>query len=564
MSPKAESATGSWLLAHPLLLAVLAAAVSVGLQGFAFGINNNVFHIPIVLGYGQLGQFAGDPFIQSLGRFVSPVYLALGLVADERNIQGLFLACHVLTRVLTFLALILIVTASGVRGGWRLLLAVAALVLARGLYGVSPMGEGGMLPDYFTHSELSGAFALLTVAALLRGRLVLAAGLAGIAFALNAFIGVWMLVPVGLGLLAPWAGWDGPRPQPRPWLRQLLLAALAFSVPALPVAVWVLRSTAGDAAVAPFDYREYLYFYFGKHFFMQASSTREILQSGTAVLAGLAALLVLPNWRRALLPLAGLLLVLGAGAVAGIFANSRFILNLHLIRADSLLIMLSGAYVAAATARLAQPAWNWRGIAALLSLAGLLSGLWALSAVALANAWLAGARAAAPGAPAGRAIPALCLALLAAAAILNGAALRKELAADAIPREADLEGMMPRAPEWLEMQLWARQNTPAEARFLVPSWPSGFRIGAQRSVWVDFKQGATAMWAPDTYAGWRQRVDEINRLRSLPERCAYARTRGLDYVIIDLRPGRAPALEGSPAVPLHANRLFRAYAAASC
>ncbi|MFC7554797.1 hypothetical protein ACFQU7_25150 [Pseudoroseomonas wenyumeiae] len=115
---------------HPLVLATLAGAISIGLQGFAFGINNNVFHIPIVLGYQHLAQFAGDPAIQSLNRFASPIYPALALVADEGNIEGLFLACHILTRVLTFLGLILIVTASGVRGGWRLLLALAALVLA--------------------------------------------------------------------------------------------------------------------------------------------------------------------------------------------------------------------------------------------------------------------------------------------------------------------------------------------------------------------------------------------------------------------------------------------------
>jgi hypothetical protein len=549
-----------------LLLAVLAAAVSISLQGFAFGINNNVFHIPIVLGYQHLGQFADDPAIQSLSRFVSPIYPALALVADEQNIESLFLGCHMLTRVLTFLALILIVTASGVRNGWRLLLAVASLVLASGLYGLSPMGGGGLLLNYFTHSELSGAFALLAIAALLRGRLVLAAGLSGIAFALNAFIGVWMLVPVGFCLLAPISGWQGPQPRPLGWLRQVLLAGLAFAVPALPVAAWVLQSTVRDAASNPFDYREYLYFYFGKHFFVQASSAAEILQSGAAVLAGLAALLVLPNWRRAALPLAGLLLVLGAGAMVGLFANSRLILNLHLIRVDALLIMLAATYVAAATVRLLRPGWSWRSVAAILALAGLLSGIWLFCVAGLIGLRLGRGRQAiaSPSRLAGPAIPALCVAFLLGAAALHAATFQPSLAASDIPDDAALEGMPPSAPEWLEMQQWARLNTPVEAHFLVPIWPSGFRIGAQRSVWVDFKQGATAMWAPDTYAGWRHRVNEVGVLRSLPEHCAYARAHGLDYVIIDLRPGRTPSLSGTPGVPSHANRFFRAYAAATC
>ncbi|MFC7554799.1 DUF6798 domain-containing protein [Pseudoroseomonas wenyumeiae] len=158
----------------------------------------------------------------------------------------------------------------------------------------------------------------------------------------------------------------------------------------------------------------------------------------------------------------------------------------------------------------------------------------------------------------------ICIVILLGAALHQGISLRQSLAADAIPDEADLEGARPGTPEWLDMQQWARQNTPVEARFLLPPWPSGFRIGAQRSIWVDFKQGATAMWAPETYAEWRQRVDEIRTLRRLPERCAYARAHGLDYVIVDLRPGKMPPLDGSTAVPLYGNRFFRAYDATAC
>lgn len=566
MSRRVKSEAFVSILANPVVLALLATAASIGLQGFSFGFSNNVFHIPIVLRFQDLGQFANDPAIQSLNRFVSPVYLALALVANEQNIESLFLVCHILTRVLTFMALIRIVTASGVRSSLRLLLTVAAMVLSPGLYGLSPMGGGGLLLNYFTHSELSTAFALLAVGELLRGRIVLAAGLSGVAFALNAFIGIWMLVPVGLCLLMPLSDWEGRRLSAARWLRQVFLAGLAFAVPALPVVVWVLRSTTGQVAVSPFNYREYLYFYFGKHFFVQASSAAEVFQSGSAVLAGLAALLVLPTWRRKALPIVGLTMVLGVGAVVGLFASSRLVLNLHLIRVDALLIMLTTAYVAAAAAQALQPNRNWRNGAAILALGGLLSGIWSFSVIALIGLRLSRGLQAHPSQNrmAGTAIPALCVALVLSAGILRVAMLQPSLATDHIPDDSDLEGMTPHAPEWLEMQQWARRNTPVEARFLVPYWPSGFRIGAQRSVWVDFKQGATTMWAPDTYADWRRRVNEVGALRSLSDQCAYARIHGLGYVIIDLRPGRMPLLSEELVAPLHENRFFRAYDAARC
>jgi len=82
---------------------------------------------------------------------------------------------------------------------------------------------------------LAHAAALFAIANLVRGKLVRAGGLTGVAFALNAFVGIWTLVPMAAGALrylaAP-AGAAGRTGR----LRTMLLAGAAFAVPAAPVA----------------------------------------------------------------------------------------------------------------------------------------------------------------------------------------------------------------------------------------------------------------------------------------------------------------------------------------
>lgn len=43
-------------------IALLATVVSVIRTGFSFGVGNNVFHVPVVLGWAQQDAFAGDAF----------------------------------------------------------------------------------------------------------------------------------------------------------------------------------------------------------------------------------------------------------------------------------------------------------------------------------------------------------------------------------------------------------------------------------------------------------------------------------------------------------------------
>jgi hypothetical protein len=45
-----------------LPMALLATVVTLATTGFEFGVSNNVYHLPYVLGYAALPQFAHDQF----------------------------------------------------------------------------------------------------------------------------------------------------------------------------------------------------------------------------------------------------------------------------------------------------------------------------------------------------------------------------------------------------------------------------------------------------------------------------------------------------------------------
>lgn len=551
---------------RPALLACLAAVLSIVLQGFEFGINNNVFHIPIVLRMYDLPQFAHDPMIQSLHKFVSPVYPLLAHVSTEANIAFVFFACHLLTRVLTFYALVMIMKASGLAER-RLWVATMILVFT-GIYGLSPVGKDGMLIEYFTHTELAQGFALLSAAFLMRGRVGWAAFTSALAFDVNAFVGVWMLVPLGIACLLRLR--DGGK-------RDVAVAAAVFFVVALPVVLW-MRSVVHEAPLT-FDFQAYLRFYFPQHFFLDASSPSDIAKVLGIALAGILAVRFLaPGGTQVLV---GWLVVFALGAVIGATVHSPLVLRLHLLRVDGLIVMASVTLAVSAAVSMWDPTRAGRSMASAAILYGLVTAQYLVPAVAFVLV-IAGERGLGEGssflasiqtraaswltAIAARPTPyalAACTMLLAYGGLDAYATRTGRLADGAIPtaRDDDLfEGDWPKAPQWREVQLWARHTTSPNATFLVPRWPLGFRVGARRVAWVDAKEGASVMWAPETYDTWHSRFKDVSALRTLQDQLTYARAHDLSYVVIDKRSVTPDTGQTEP-TPLFANAVFAVYTA---
>jgi hypothetical protein len=89
------------------------------------------------------------------------------------------------------------------------------------------------------------------------------------------------------------------------------------------------------------------------------------------------------------------------------------------------------------------------------------------------------------------------------------------------------------------------------ATFLVPLDLEDFRTGAQRRIWVNWKDGATAMWSPETFRIWHQRYDEVRRLDGYAPALSYACRHSLDYVVFDLRSRQGKPMAAGRAVFLN-------------
>ena len=113
--------------------------------------------------------------------------------------------------------------------------------------------------------------------------------------------------------------------------------------------------------------------------------------------------------------------------------------------------------------------------------------------------------------------------------------------------------------DWLDVQQWARTQTPRDATFLVPFQLEGLRTGAERRIWLTEKDGASATWAPQTFAWWNQRRQEVRNLRGLNSTIAYACAHAIDYVVLDLRPQQGEPVD--PATAVFQNKWFEVHEA---
>jgi hypothetical protein len=172
-------------------LSLVGALASIAVQGFEFGINNNVFHIPYVLRLYDDPVYATDPFYQSLKYFVSWVWPIVSLAVTPENIATVFFIAHVLSRWMAFAAILLVSLHFGLRTPWALVAIVFFFVVSPIFQGYLPVGKTGLFINYFTHSEVTHPLLLCSMLLLAQGRLNWAFLVNGITFNVNAFIGVW-------------------------------------------------------------------------------------------------------------------------------------------------------------------------------------------------------------------------------------------------------------------------------------------------------------------------------------------------------------------------------------
>lgn len=540
----AGGAVGRWLRNAGIVVG--GALLSMAATGFVFGLDNNLFQLPILGRLYDLPQFASDPFQQSLRYYASGVWRLLE--GSDRWIAPAhtLLALGLLARILAFAGFLACAHTLGVRTTLQKALFAALLASADLMLGYSFAGSQGLFLNHATHSEIANGLLLLSWAAAARARLTTALALAGATFFCNAFMGMW-----GLAVLGAMTLWlvGGGVVRPVEAAKRLALGAPIFAILAAPVALAIL-SNPDFGRPFPIDYRDYLTGYWPKHFLIASVPGAEIV--GLCLVVSLAILALTALGRRAApfgIVLAALLCLYLAGVVAPSLTGSPAILNLHLLRTSGPIQMVAALAALALAVRWAtgRDAWRARALAPglILSLCAMQAGALIALLVLLLDLVRGRVREALARALAPRAV-AVGVAMGCGALTVGSFAWR---AAEERERNATLEALV---ADWRTVGRWAGETTPVEASFLVPvidlsrqsvglsydrelapvaGTGADFEYVSRRRVFIDFKRGGAAPWTPSYYAGWRSRIDEVLALRTLEERRAYAARVGAAFVI---------------------------------
>jgi hypothetical protein len=523
-----------------LVLGAVAAAVSLALSGYQFGIINNQFHLPIVAALYDEPQFGSDPFIQSLRHYSSGVWMLLQGSARYVAPYWLFLGLDYLSRLLSFVGFLCCGGLLGISTGRQRVVFVVVLCFSSLLHGYSYPGNGGLFINYFSQSEVANGTILLAIYFAARGRLTEALALVGVTFFINAFMAVWTLPPLLLIVASLLRRGD------LRWRALVARGAVGLALAAViasPV-LWNIVTNPEFGHASSVSFRTFLLNYYPDHILFMQASPRHMLALAIAILYGFACLALLPERAASLrAALCGSVLLYAVGIVLPFLTDRPLVLNLHLIRSSAVINLLVATASAALVARwvcdsdrnksrvfgplLVVADCTWRSVIPL--------GLVAVTVaeVVRCRGW------------AGR------LTRLDVAAALLLVVIWPRLAWQDITTNHEIST---RVERWQAVGDWARTATPATAVFLIPTEllpgesrppaattdPSAlnpadgteiFEFASHRQVWVDVRRGAAVMWTPSYYDRWWQRTTEVLALRGFADKLGYARANGIDYVV---------------------------------
>lgn len=358
-----------------LAASVLIAAVSLIYTGFEFGLGNNVYHIPYVLSWDQLPQFQGNDFYQTLKYFTSAVWFLVRLVANENNIEWVFYALHILSRVGTVFALLYLAWALGLNERLGLILVGFGVVLSPYLLAAYSGGHD-LFHNYFSHTIMTWPFVLMALADSQLRHFRRAAVFAGIVFLVNAFVGIWLAIALAIGAVFSWREHGK-----QDWWQ---LPAI-FLLVCAPVLIWIKLALGSDVVVQAFSFRDYIEAYFGGHFVIDWDDTPRLLET--------AAMFVCAIWcsvelgKRSLAwVMGGFIAIFMVGAFLPYLVDHRLIFNLHLLRAAGMVqFVFPLLALVVVWRRWKEEAWISRASAVLIGVSVIngMSGLGILAALAL-------------------------------------------------------------------------------------------------------------------------------------------------------------------------------------
>jgi hypothetical protein len=560
-------------------LALLLALAGTVLTGYRYGDSNHGITVPILKRLMDASLYPGDVMVATADKFPTVFYRALALLLP--NTDWIPVA---------FFVLYVVAIAATLAGAWRLGMwaggpgaAWLALLFAFPVR-IGLAGEA-LYRVEFSHSHLASALVIWAMVWFLEGRRLLPLLVLSLGAYNHLLYSAYVLVPMVLVVLA--------ERRERGTKRTLQLLAAA-ALPLVPIAAWsVSRGTPMTA-----EWLELLKLRSSHHSF--PSGFAGDLPDAAALLA-LAALSAsrLPSDRRALLALflVGTALQFLFGTLFTEYWPLKAVLQYQPHRSWRFLQLLLQAVIAAGVVQGFRAGGVGRLVALLTGVVVFLPGLESLlPLVVIAQA----AASRPPAATWARLLAASVLAFLGgwgdkpldfttfllemsnrmlSATVLTAAALAllvrigyekggfTRRALSGLAALLTLVWFMPdvyaRARArfdrgaWIEVQKWARQNTPKSAVFLTPPREAGFRVFSERTSVGEWKDGTQQYFDDAFVREWGLRMEILGDLpkRNDEELRQIAQRLGATHIVLPARQERAGFAE------LYRNRDFAVYRA---
>lgn len=550
-SPKSESARRGYVL----MVGVVGAYANVVAYGFSYGSGNQEFELPLLNWLRDPSLYPQDPIREAFARFPTVFWQFVAYLSHWMSSEKVVFLLFVLTKLLFFLALTLILR-TRIRSTGILACVIVSVALSPFLNDLTPLGASDILDSTQTQTSLAIALLLWAAWFLLEERWVPAAIICALTVYISAPYFVFMLFA-----FAPFAVMDWRRH--RTEIIGAGVIGAAISVP------WLLVSHGVTNQGFPKGYVEALIAFYPFHVTLAGHEAYELVSGvGLLVAAGLMVAIARKTGQRRDIRFeiltASFILPVFLGALFGAIHLTPMLARLQLLRADSFLILFSTLLIQIhganhLTTLSGSPATTFffSSIAILLPLSDSMGLLWPLliamflwrlrpkrieelcERIARSNGarllilllLLAGITfAGRPEADWSSTVVFLLLIIGGCCFVYTGSGeystvrLGKmtnvvsalgilALAAGTVPSLTSLWNPLvvptPLQRDWRDVQDWAKENTPREAQFLVPTYPGGFRVFSERSSWGEWKDGQAMYLYPPFTDEYRRRMEAV-------------------------------------------------------
>jgi hypothetical protein len=300
------------------------------LSGIEFPAHINVWHLPIVLDFAGSAEGPHDAYNRSFSSYVSAFWLTIRFVANERNVETLFITLQLIENALLALTIYLFLRFSTGRVLPSSLVA-AGFCFCYGLWGRTILGFSEQLATYASHSQFAIIFCLLGLLSLICNKPLWSAISLGLAADSNLFMGVWGVLAAGFYLLAT---------ERRTLTRSQILFGGIFGLLTVPVVVWALLKGAASSSIPLQFFQSYLagHVYALDYPFASLQTFSLGLAAGFAVLSAASDRPRLHRLGLAMLCAIGSLAV---GAAMPYVTDMPLLLLLHPLRFSSVIVFLA-------------------------------------------------------------------------------------------------------------------------------------------------------------------------------------------------------------------------------